>query len=54
MQVIAKQLGASFHHDVHREANVIADALVKEGVLHFFFMSSVFLASFSLFILSFG
>ena len=32
VQDIAKQLEASFHH-VHREANVIADALAKEGVL---------------------
>ncbi|XXG42545.1 hypothetical protein AAC387_Pa01g2800 [Persea americana] len=29
---IDKQLGASFHH-IHREANVMADALAKEGVL---------------------
>eukprot|EP00268_Persea_americana_P043745 TRINITY_DN4402_c0_g1_i3.p1 TRINITY_DN4402_c0_g1~~TRINITY_DN4402_c0_g1_i3.p1 ORF type:complete len:237 (+),score=33.87 TRINITY_DN4402_c0_g1_i3:165-875(+) len=32
VQDIAKQLGASFHH-VHREANVMANALAKEGVL---------------------
>ena len=32
VQDIVKQLGASFHH-VHREANVMPDALAKEGVL---------------------
>eukprot|EP00268_Persea_americana_P043744 TRINITY_DN4402_c0_g1_i2.p7 TRINITY_DN4402_c0_g1~~TRINITY_DN4402_c0_g1_i2.p7 ORF type:complete len:104 (+),score=30.42 TRINITY_DN4402_c0_g1_i2:3517-3828(+) len=32
LQDIAKQLGASFHH-VHREANVMADDLAKEGML---------------------
>ena len=52
VQDIAKQLGASFHH-VHREANVMADALAKEGVLRSSILFDVWWFPFLCFLFSF-
>ena len=52
VQDTAKQLGASFHH-VHREANVMADALAKEGVLRSSILFDVWWFPFLCFLFSF-